>query len=258
MRSGFVPVPFRDIRRGRADESNRINGYRTSATWDPPATPTYEFFPGTAGGISYSKTGLWLHTLERYLGWETLQQILSTFFDRWKFGHPRPQDFFDVANEVSGRDLNWFFDQVHHEAVDFDYAIHSVKSEPVELEGLTQSGEDFTYVEPAQEPETYRTEVVVRRNGAGTFPVDVLMVFDDGTEIREPWDGKYRWKLFVEEGQAKLDYAVVDPERTLLLDLYPTNNSKRLEPNADLPARKWGAKWMIWLQDLLATFAFFV
>ena len=29
-------------------------------------------------------------------------------------------------------------------------------------------------------------------------------------------------------------------------------------PAADFPARKWGSKWMIWLQDLLATFAFFV
>jgi hypothetical protein len=104
----------------------------------------------------------------------------------------------------------------------------------------------------------YRTEVVVRRKGAGSFPVDVLMVFEDGNEIREPWDGEYRWKLFVEERPSKLAYAVVDPERKLVLDLYPSNNSKRLTPDADFPSRKWGAKWMIWLQDLLATFAFFV
>ena len=75
--------------------------------------------------------------------------------------------------------------------------------------------------------------------------------------MRESWDGRARWKLYVEEQSQKLSYAVVDPERKLLLDLYYTNNSKLLEPRGTLPARKWSSKWMIWFQDLLATFAFF-
>jgi hypothetical protein len=62
----------------------------------------------------------------------------------------------------------------------------------------------------------------------------------------------------VEEGAAKLEHAMVDPERELLLDLDYTNNSRLLQPRAELPARKWASKWMIWLQDLMATFAFFV
>ena len=40
--------------------------------------------------------------------------------------------------------------------------------------------------------------------------------------------------------------------------LYYTNNSMRREPAADFPARKWGSKWMIWLQDLLASFEYFM
>jgi hypothetical protein len=100
----------------------------------------------------------------------------------------------------------------------------------------------------------YRTEVVVRRKGAATFPVEVLLAFEDGTERRDPWDGLDRWKLYVEERPSKLLYAAVDPERKLLLDLYYTNNTKLLEPKAALPARKWGSKWMIWLQDFLTTF----
>jgi aminopeptidase N len=192
------------------------------------------------------------------LGWETFQQILSTFYERWKFKHPRPQDFFDIANEVSGQDLTWFFDQVHRSAVDFDYAVRSVESYPLELKGYTEKEGTLQYVEPEGEADIYRTELVIGNNGLGTFPVEVLMVFEDGTEIRRDWDGAYRWKLFVEEGPAKLDYAVVDPDRKLVLDLSPTNNSQRLTPAADLPARKWSSKWMIWLQDLLTTFAFFM
>ena len=42
----------------------------------------------------------------------SMQRVMAAYFDRWKFRHPRPQDFFDVVNEVSGQDLTWFFDQV--------------------------------------------------------------------------------------------------------------------------------------------------
>ena len=84
------------------------------------------------------------------------------------------------------------------------------------------------------------------------------MVFDDGSEVRKEWDGASRWELYVEERPSKLEFAVVDPERKLVLDLNYTNNSRMLEPASQFPARKWTTKWMIWLQDLLITFAFFV
>jgi hypothetical protein len=62
----------------------------------------------------------------------------------------------------------------------------------------------------------------------------------------------------VEERPAKLRSASVDPDRVLLLDVDHTNNSRLLEPDATLPAVKWASKWMIWLQDWMATFAFFI
>ncbi len=89
---------------------------------DVQSTPTWRYWPGTAGAITYNKTALWLNTLERMLGWETLQRILSTYFVRYSFAHPAPRDFFAVANEVSGRDLTWFFDQVYRSSNLFDYA----------------------------------------------------------------------------------------------------------------------------------------
>jgi hypothetical protein len=255
--SGFLPVMFDDIKIDRMVGGNRLDGYRLAATHDTQSTPTFRYYPDTASPITYNKTALWLTTLERYLGWETLQKILSTYFERYKFHHPKPQDFFDVVNEVSGRDLTWFFDQVHRSSNDFDYAIESVKSDPMQEKGFVEEGGKLVHPNVDEEPERYRTEVVVRRYGAATFPVEVLMVFDDGNEVREMWDGQSRWKLYVEERPAKLSYAVVDPDHKLQLDLYYTNNSKLLEPRATLPARKWASKWMIWVQDLLATFAFF-
>ena len=53
-------------------------------------------------------------------------------------------------------------------------------------------------------------------------------------------------------------HAVVDPEKVLMLDLDYTNNSMLLEPAATMPASKWASKWMIWLQDFLSTFTFYM
>src|SRR5437868_10931157 len=41
-------------------------------------TPAFRFWPSTGGLITYNKTALWLHTLERHLGWPVLQRIMRS------------------------------------------------------------------------------------------------------------------------------------------------------------------------------------
>jgi Peptidase family M1 domain len=257
---GFLPVMFSGLRMSRAVYGNRLDRFLASFAnnADAQAVPTYRYFPPTHAQLSYGKTSLWLATLERHLGWDVLQRILSTFFERWKFRHPRPQDFFDVADEIAGEDLSWFFDQVHGSSVDFDYAVDSVASLPARAAGFVDDGGEPTCVKPAGEPDAWRTEVVVRRHGGGIFPVTVLLVFEDGSEERIAWDGKERWRLFAVERPVKLRHAIVDPERVLLLDVDYTNNSRAREPAAGTAVVKWSSRWMTWLQDLLITFTFFV
>jgi hypothetical protein len=50
----------------------------------------------------------------------------------------------------------------------------------------------------------------------------------------------------------------VDPERVLLLDVNYTNNSATLSPRAGRAATKWSLAWLIWLQDHLLTYGFFL
>ena len=176
---GFVPWVLDDISFERATDGNRLSGYRRSAEADTPSTPSFRYWPGTATGISYNKTALWLHTLERRLGWPVLQRILSTHFDRWKFRHPQPADFFAVVNEVSGRDMTWFFDQVHRGSNTFDYGVQRFTSTQVR----PVPGADTDEVPAAI---LYRTLVVVQRLGEAVFPVDVVTTLRDGERITEP------------------------------------------------------------------------
>ena len=249
---GFVPWVFRDIPLNRATDGNRLNGYRPVATADVQSTPTWRYWPGSASAITYNKTALWLNTLERLIGWDTTQRILSTFFWRYAFRHPKPEDFFAVANEVSGRDLTWFFDQVHRSSSAFDYAIGAFRSEPAAISGARREG-DGTLAQL-----TYRTTVLVRREQEGMFPVDVRVVFENGTDLRWQWDGRDRWKVFEVDGPVRATTAQVDPDRVLLLDLNYTNNSSSLAPATRSAARKWSLAWLVWLQDHLLTYGFFV
>ena len=113
---GFVPWAFEDFPlapRDRRQSDRRLS--RGGRTPRCRRTPSYRYWPGTAGSITYNKTALWLNTLERLIGWDTLQRVPGDLLLALQFRHPGPEDFFAVANEVSGRDLTWFFDQVYRE-----------------------------------------------------------------------------------------------------------------------------------------------
>jgi hypothetical protein len=255
---GFIPWVHADIRLSRATDGNRLSGYRAAARADAQATPTFRYWPATASAITYNKTALWLHTLERHLGWPTLQRIMATFFERWKFRHPKPQDFFAIVNEVTREDYSWFFDQVYRGSNVFDYGIQALTSGPATARGYFERDGALAF-DPRTDPQgRFRTTVVARRYGEGIFPVEILVVFQNGEQVREQWDGVDRWRLFTYDRPARAQYAQVDPERVLLLDVNYTNNSRTLTPSADGAATKWTLKWLVWLQDLMATWAFFV
>jgi hypothetical protein len=238
-------------------ESRSRAVYRAAAHGDVQASPTWTYWSGTAGATTYQKTALWLHTLERMLGWETLQQVLSTYFRRWAYRHPTPDDFFSIVNEVSGRDLSWFFDEVHRGDRVFDYGIETFESEPRAVRGYVGNSGARSYASGAP-GSAYRTAVVVRRFGEAVFPVDVRVVFENGEEVRWRWDGRDRWKLFEVDGPVRARRADVDPDRVLLLDVKSTNNSALRESPARRAGLKWSLAWLIWLQDHLLTHGFFV
>ncbi|MDH4063721.1 MAG: M1 family metallopeptidase [Acidobacteriota bacterium] len=256
---GFVPWQFRDIPLSRATDGNGLNDYRESARRDAPSTPSYMYWPVTHADITYSKTALWMHTLERMLGWDRLRQAMATYFQRYRFRHPRPDDFFAVVNEEAGTDLTWYFDEVYRSSNVFDYALERLESVPVASRGFVEAtpGAPPTF-QASELSGRYRTTVVVRRIGEARFPVDVLVTFEDGEHVRETWDGQARWQPFVYERTSRAIAAQVDPDRVLLLDVNYTNNSITRQPKAAAAADYWTLQWMVWLQDLLMDCSFFV
>ncbi len=236
---GFVPWVIEDVRWDRVMFGDLLAGYRSGVTAEVPSTPSFQYWPRTWTPTTYAKPSLWLHTLERALGWTTVRQILATFFERWKFKHPKPGDLFQIANEISRRDLTPFFDQVYRGSAVFDYGVESVSS-------------------AEEDDEIVRSDVIVRRHGDGIFPVTILVTLANGEQRRSAWDGGGRWHRVTIEHASRAVSAQIDPDQTLLLDTNFTNNSFTTEPQSDRAATKWAATWMVWLQDQLLTWAFFI
>jgi hypothetical protein len=214
---------------------------------------------------SYDRVAVTLRTLESYLGEGVMLRAMRTYQLRFRYRHPIPQDFFDTVNEVSGRDMNWFFDQFFRGSNLADYAVTQISNVPLEgkIGIYDEGGKKVPYSQKAAEeafeksPEKkYRSTVVVRRLGEAMAPVDVLVHFENGETVREEWDGRYRWTKFVYERTSKVASAEVDPERKLALEANFTNNSRTTEPD-NRAAAKWYVRWLFWLENLFFAAGFF-
>jgi len=214
-----------------------------SSRMDPVLKNSWEYFDLASYGMNaFAKAALMLLTLENYLGEDVMSEIMRTYFERWRFKHPTSQDFITVAEEVSRKDLGWFFDQFLNSLDKLDYAIDRLRSQEVKkpegiLEGEQGLFEESQRDEVQEQRKMYQNEVVVVRKGELVFPQEILITFEEGEEIREKWDGKERWKRFVYLRPYQLKSAQVDPDNKVLLDDNFLNNSRVLKPKKTSPLK---------------------
>lgn len=224
-----------------------------SGRMDPIVTDSWEFYSKGSYGLNvYQKAAVTLLTLENYLGHDVMGNVMRAFYDRWKFRHPKTDDFIAVAEEMSGQNLGWFFDQFLRSPDKLDYAIGSIRSREVnDPEGIFQEQLKTPSKDKAKDREKiYKNEVVVVRKGELVFPQEILIVFENGEEIREEWDGRDRWTRFTYYRPAKLKSAQLDPEYKLLLDVNHINNSLTRKPDKISPL-KCALDMMLKFQKLL-------
>lgn len=227
----------------------------------------WEYYDGSSYSInSYMRTGVTLRTLEGLLGRPVMDRVMRAYHQRWRFRHPTSRDFQAVVNEVSGCNLDWFFDQFVFGNRNLDYAVASVTSERRRTPmgyldkggeiGLTTRKEAEAKDEKREHDKSFRpvylSTVKVARLGDAVAPVEVEIRFTDGHLERRQWDGVYRWAKYTFERQAEVESVVIDPQRKLELDISYANNSWRKKYNAALSAG-WGAAVLFWIQNLLLT-----
>lgn len=189
-----------------------------------------------------------LYTLERYLGWPAMQQGLEGYRDRFRAGGGTPTGLVTVLSEQRGRDLSWFFNEAFRFPARFDYGIEAFSSVP--------------------DGSKHRIALKLRRYGDAIFAgtaeprelsaaraLAVSIRLEDGTDVREWWDGRDAALDLEYVSASPAVMASVDPEAVLLLDADLANNTRALRPAIHRNGSRNTLSWLIWLQDLVLTYS---
>lgn len=190
----------------------------------------YEF-SSDYGKATYSKPATVMKTLENYLGWEVMEEVLQTYYREWRFRHPTTRDFIEVVERVSGQRLEWFFDQFVYGTAVVDYAV-----------------EEITVV-PSEDGEMVTNQVHLSRLSDGVFPQEIKIVFDNGIVESITWDGEAKEKTLTFERPVAIEEVHLDPENKIWVDTNQFNNRKRTTPEKKF-ARLQLMNFTIWLQQL--------
>ncbi|HLE77907.1 MAG TPA: M1 family aminopeptidase [bacterium] len=158
-----------------------------------------------AVAVRYAKGGYVLHMLRYVVGTETFMNVLKTYATRYRAQSVRLDNFQEVAQEVYGQTLDWFFQEWIYQRVLPDYTIESATS--AAAEGGT------------------RTTVKVRNLGTGQMPVDVVFEMDGGEKVTRRVTIGSRAEATVEVVTPRPVRRVeVDPDKAILQANY-TNDS---------------------------------
>jgi len=132
----------------------------------PMMAPANSFGVADAGyGVeAYDKPSATLWALRSILGDATFRKAYRAYIRRWSYRHPTPYDFFETFDDVTGRDLGWFWGPWFFGRGRLDQAVTKVE----------QGGGQVT--------------VTVENRGELYAPVDVTATLEGGTQVhwREP------------------------------------------------------------------------
>ena len=141
-----------------ADNYDSYYSLAKSGLEEPLTTHADHFNSNLAYSIaSYSKGAVFISQLGYIIGAQARDKLLLEYYNRWRFKHPNANDFVQVAQDVSGIQLDWYKDYWVHTTKKIDYAIDSLW----EVNGVSN--------------------IRFRRIGQMPMPIDVQLTRKDGS-----------------------------------------------------------------------------
>jgi hypothetical protein len=154
----------------------------------------YPYATAAYGVASYDKMALNLEMLRALLGEATFMRAYREYGRRWVNRHPTPYDLWNTFEDVSGRDLDWFWRTWWFETWTLDHAIAGVRSA---VGGV---------------------EIDIEDRGMAFMPARVAITRADGSVERaevpvEVWLGGARRHTLRARGSPAVTRVEIDPER---------------------------------------------
>jgi Peptidase family M1 domain len=229
-----------------------------------PARPGWEFNETTFKPLIYSKSATTLRTVEQLIGTDKMDDIIKTYFERWKFKHPRGNDFVAVLKEklatekdtLLAQNVIKLFQKSIYGASVLDYAVVSIYNDYLPASQGVYGDSIATFkAKDGSGQQTLLSKIQVNRMGDWVFPVELLVTFEDKTTQTLTWSGIEGSHVFEIQGKSKILSAQIDPQQKLSLDLDLNNNSLTLKPSP-VAGWKYAAKTVFWVQNILQTLSF--
>ncbi|HEX2879293.1 MAG TPA: M1 family metallopeptidase, partial [Polyangiaceae bacterium] len=168
------------------------------------------------GSLVYSRTATILQTLQHVYGAAAMARALAQYSERFRFGHPTTSDFLTTMRETLGEQAHAALHSLLMERGWLDYRVAEVDCGLAsQRHGVFGTGPDRV-TEPASTStgSEWVGEVLVRREGTVSLPVDVLLIAEDGSRSIHHWHGAEPWVRIAYRGKSPLLTAVVDPDLT--------------------------------------------
>lgn len=117
MDEGLVSFLPRDVEKHFIDDYNPFAGLfqnyaSESASFRqvPPMVKSYMISDYSAYRThAYTRPAAAFYFLRDMLGDDKFSEVMSAYIDSWGKKHPTPHDFFNTAERVTGRDLDWYW-----------------------------------------------------------------------------------------------------------------------------------------------------
>ena len=172
-----------------------------TAAWardEQPISLSAEAHPGfqSYNVSAYSKPASMLRTLQGVVGDSLFHAFLREYYRRNLYRHPRPEDVIRTAEDVTGRDLDGFFNSWLRTVERPSFGLGAIRKE--------RAGDG------------YRASVTVRRKDAMVLPVTVEARFADGSRQEQQVVAKERETQAVFESASPIEEAVLDPRHELI------------------------------------------
>lgn len=191
--------------------------YMDSGQNEPIANEIHEYRdPVSMASNVYLKAEIFYEMLRYVLGDALFKTSLREYVRQFSLQHVSEKDLQAVCEQVSGQDLNWFFEQWLRDTPIVDYKKGAVRK---------YQRDDSTWV----------TEVEVQRQGDGIMPIDVALDVGNAQQVVQRWDGKAKADTLVFETKTKPRDVRVDPEDRVMDRNLLNNGRRRLEFKPDLP-----------------------
>ncbi len=162
-----------------ADQEGYLNVVRAGEEGEIMRRSAYHYNGWAYGVASYDKPAAVLAALRAVLGDSVFLKAYRQYVQRWKYKHPYPWDMFNTYEDVSGRDLDWFWQEWYYTTWTLDQAVAKVVNTPagtiVTIEDRGQSAMPAFVTLTRESGETLQREVPVETwlSGARTATLTV-------------------------------------------------------------------------------------